>query len=113
MLSKYVLALLKKDMPYMQLKAHCVESLSEFLSGGAQDFVTRLFDAVDSGLFKASYENQGATETIHEEDVDNVTHDSSAGAEADSMDQDGGFGGRSGGFGGRRSGGMDRTTSDR
>ena len=43
MLSKYILALLKKDEPLADLRANCTEELNDFLDTETAGFVAKLF----------------------------------------------------------------------
>ena len=43
MLSKYILALLKKDEPLADLRANCTEELNDFLDTETAGFVEKLF----------------------------------------------------------------------
>ncbi|XP_077395307.1 RNA-binding protein 26-like [Festucalex cinctus] len=47
-LAKYVVALVKKDKSEKELKALCIDQLDVFLQKETQQFVDKLFDAIDS-----------------------------------------------------------------
>ena len=53
-LARYVLALLRNDKTLPQLRSLCVEQLEDFLADRTGGFVTRLFDALEGDLLRAT-----------------------------------------------------------
>ena len=53
-LARYVLALLRNDKTLSQLRSLCVEQLEDFLADSTEGFVTRLFDALEGDLLRAT-----------------------------------------------------------
>ena len=65
-LSKYVLALLKKDTPLDTMRANCVKELEDFLEDKTRGFVDALFRKVDEEI--ARHAKRAEEDTNAEED---------------------------------------------
>ena len=60
-LARYVLALLRNDKTLPQLRSLCVEQLEDFLADRTGGFVTRLFDALEGDLLRATERTDDAS----------------------------------------------------
>ena len=65
-LSKYVLALLKKDTPLDTMRGNCVKELEDFLEDKTRGFVDALFRKVDEEI--ARHAKRAEEDTNAEED---------------------------------------------
>jgi len=64
-LAKYVIALLKKDLPNAELQLQCEKALADFLKGETRPFVNRLFEVINNRSFLSDPSPQNGTNNFH------------------------------------------------